>query len=162
MKALPLILAAAGFATALCSCMAAIPPLPPVGPETTARAFRGNEGSLQVFTATTTAEVDFEAYFHPHTGYRIEDAAGNTVQFVPNHPSEMSEQPDVVTLAPGTYRVVAESTWCGLVTVPVVIEQGRATTVHLDGSGRGGSNDPAFVHLPNGETVGWRAASLGT
>lgn len=156
MKASILLLPGVAILASLTACMGAAVPLAPVGPAWTSRALSGRDGYLQVFTATQTIQVDFEVYSHPHLGYRIEDASGHIVRFVPNHPSDLVEQPDVVSLPPGTYHVVAESTWCGLVSVPTVVERGRTTVVHLDGSFRGGSSNPNLVHLANGETVGWR------
>jgi len=127
----------------------------PVGPGLTSRSVSGAAGYLKVFTATHQVDVDFEAYFHPHAGYRVEDNAGRTVKFVPNHSSDEDEAPDVVGLPPGRYNVVGESTWYGIVTVPVVIEQGKTTMVQLDGRWHGGAHDDSLVHLPDGETIGW-------
>jgi len=69
----------------------------------------------------------------------------------------MDEWPDTVTLPAGTYNIVAESTGCGLVTVPVVIANGKTTTVHLDGNWSAPSKTPTnnLVFLPDGEAVGW-------
>jgi len=73
------------------------------------------------------------------------------------HMSNMDEWPDTVTLPAGTYNIVAESTGCGLVTVPVVIANGKTTTVHLDGNWSAPSKTPTnnLVFLPDGEAVGW-------
>jgi opacity protein-like surface antigen len=134
--------------------------LAPVGPGAGSRAVATNDGYLKVFTATHRVDVDFEAYFNPHASYRVEDASGRTVKFVQNHASDQDEAPDVVGLAPGRYNVIGESTWYGTVAVPVVIEQGKTTVVQLDGRWRGGAQNTALVHFPDGETVGWAAAPL--
>jgi hypothetical protein len=50
------------------------------------------------------------------------------------------------------------------VTVPVVIEEGRTTVVHLDGSevtGRRRNSSADFVRLPDGSIIGWRANDDG-
>jgi hypothetical protein len=128
-----------------------------VGPDTTVRARSEQTGYLEVFTATRTVDVDFEAYFNPHMGYNIEDASGQRIKFVANHTSDMDECPDFVALPPGSYRIVAESAWCGLVTVPVAIQSGKTTAVHLDGTWWRPSHASTnqLVYLPDGEAVGW-------
>lgn len=114
-------------------------------------------GYLQVFTATQTVEVDFNAYFDLHTGYDIDDASGKPFKFVPNHGSNIDESPDPVILPPGTYTIVASSTGTGTVRLSVEIRSGEITRVHLDRNGlfRPGSPSARPVFLPNGEIVGW-------
>ena len=117
----------------------------------------GTKGHLQVFTATEKSipsASDDPTIFALHTGYDIKDGSWKTIKYVPNHMSNMDEWPDTVTLPAGTYNLVAESTCCGLVTVPVVIASGKTTTVHLDGNWplpakTSTTNKLAF--LPNGE-----------
>jgi len=131
----------------------------PVGPGVASRSVASSSGYLKVFTATHQVDVDFEAYFHPHASYRVEDVSGRTVKFVANHSSDQDEAPDVAGLPPGRYNVIAESTWYGMVTVPVVIEKGKTTVVQLDGHWRGGAHNDALVHLPDGETIGWSVSA---
>ena len=135
--------------------------LAPVGPEAQGRPWPGPDGYLEVFSATRTVDVDFRAYFNPHTDYEIRDTSGKRVRFVPNHASNMDESPDQVTLPPGNYNVVAQSAWCGLVTVPVTIQQGKTTVVHLDGNywHPPAASANQLVYLPNGEAVGWSVSS---
>ena len=112
-----------------------------------------------MYTATQPIDVDFGQTFHPHQGYQIRDEAGHELRYVANHSSSIDETPDTVPLAPGRYVIVAESTRCGLVETPVVIAQGRATTVHLDANGwTPAASEDRIVRLPNGEAVGWRGA----
>ena len=95
----------------------------------------GTKGYLQVFSATEKSPPiasDDYTYFNLHSGYDINDASGKNVKFVANHASNMDEWPDEVALPTGTYNIVAASTCCGLVTVPVVIQKGKTTVVHLD------------------------------
>lgn len=134
--------------------------LAPVGPDAISRAVPGTKGYLQVFSATEKSPPiasDDPTYFNLHTGYDINDAAGKTVKFVPNHASSMDEWPDEVRLPAGNYNIVAESTCCGLVTMPVVIQQGKTTIVHLDGNWWPPSKTSTnqLVYLPDGEAVGW-------
>jgi hypothetical protein len=67
-----------------------------------------------------------------------------------------------VTLPKGTYTVVAWSDTSGEVSVPVAIEAGRITVVHLEmekdwkeASAVIRSSD--LVRLPNGQPIGFRA-----
>jgi len=73
----------------------------------------------------------------------------------------MDEWPDEVPLAAGNYNIVAESTCCGLVTVPVVIQQGKTTIVHLDRNWWPPSKTDTnqLVFLPDGEPVGWSSST---
>lgn len=161
MTTIRLVLFCAAAAPCMAGCVSATQTLAPVGPVSAGAAAAGSNGYIEVFTATRKVDVDFESYFHPHLGYEIDDPSGREVRFVANHTSDMDEAPDVVSLPPGRYRIVAESTWCGLVTVPVVIERGRTTVVRLDGSWRGPGGAGA-VRLSNGEIVGVSAASAGS
>lgn len=158
MKLLPIALFCAAGTACLAGCVSGPAALAPVGPGPGGRPAAGSDGYVEVFTATHRVDVDFEAYFNPHLSYEIEDASGRTVKSVANHSSDMDEAPDVVALPPGRYVVVGQSTWCGLVAVPVVIERGRTTVVRLDGSWHGRTSGPDLVRLPNGEAVGWSAA----
>jgi hypothetical protein len=150
-------LLAAAVLPCLTGCVSSPLELASVGPGVSRPPATAGEGYLEVFTATRTAEVDFESYFNPHTSYTVTDAAGRSVKYVENHTSDMDEWPDLVTLPPGTYHVVAESAWCGLVTVPVVVQPGATTVVHLDGKWGPPSRPAAgqLVFLPNGQPVGW-------
>jgi hypothetical protein len=132
-----------------------------VGPQPGRPAAPGLQGSVQVFSATQTSnpigDIGSASYFHPHSGYQIKAASGQPVRFVFNHASDMDEWPDLVNLPPGHYQIEAQSACCGLVSVPVVIENGRTTVVHLDRNWSAPSHTPAnqVVFLPNGESVGW-------
>jgi hypothetical protein len=119
------------------------------------------KGYLEVFTATqksTPFASDDPTSFDLHSGYDIDDLSGKNVLFVANHDSNMDEWPDVVTIPAGNYNIVARSTWCGQVVVPVVVQEGKRTEVHLDGNnwepGRNVSSNQV-VYLPNGQAVGW-------
>jgi hypothetical protein len=155
-KSLSLLLAA-GLASGLAGCVSNPTALASVGPEAHGRIGPGPKGYLEVFTATRTVDVDFHSYFSPHMGYDINDLTGQCVKFVPNHTSDLDEAPDRVALSPGTYKVVAESAWCGLVSVPVVVQPGKTTVVHLDGNAwrPAAAAGGRLVYLPNGEAVGW-------
>lgn len=139
--------------------------LAPVGPDATSRAEPGSKGYLQVFSATEKSPPitsDDPTYFDLHSGYDINDESGKSVKFVPNHASNMDEWPDEVRLNAGKYNIVAESTCCGLVTVPVVIQQGKTTIVHLDRNWWPPSKTATnrLVFLPDGEAVGWSSSIM--
>jgi hypothetical protein len=154
----------AGIIPILGGCVSTQMTLAPVGPGAISRAVPGSNGYLQVFSATEKSPPiasDDPTYFNLHSGYDINDAAGKSVKFVPNHASNMDEWPDEVRLKAGKYNIVAESTCCGLVTVPVVIQQGKTTIVHLDKNWWQPSKTDTnqLVFLPDGEAVGWSQLS---
>lgn len=138
--------------------------LSPVGPGPASQAAptSAESGRLQVFSATQVrsadnTSADYNGYFYPHSSYEIKNDSGQTVKYVRNRASFMDQTPDVVKLPAGNYRVVAESTCCGLVSVPVVIEAGKTTRVHLDGNWLPPRRTPPdqVVFLPDGEVAGW-------
>jgi hypothetical protein len=138
-----------------------------VGPDPASQAGSGPNGRLQVFSATETRADEntpdgYHGYFHPHSGYDIKDQSGNGVKYVANHASIMDEAPDQVSLPEGNYTIVAQSACCGLVTVPVRIQQGKTTVVHLDGNWfpPSKSSPNELVHLPDGESVGWSSLTM--
>jgi len=159
MKIKRIVLIGAAVIPFLAGCASQPISLAPVGPEPISRMTSGSKGYLQVFSATMElrAEPDSNTYFHPHSSYDIKDESGKVVRFVPNHASDMDEWPDEVILPAGNYIIVAESTWCGQVSVPLVIQKGKTTVVHLDNnwwpSSQTSSNQ--LVYLPDGEAVGW-------
>jgi len=134
--------------------------LSPVGPQPTTKTASGKKGYLQVFSATQKSPPvasDDTWSFDVHTGYDINDPSGKHIKFVANHATDMDESPDQVALVPGQYIIEAESTCCGLVDVPVVIEKGKTTYVHLDRNWWPPNRTPLsqIVFLPDGAAVGW-------
>ena len=139
--------------------------LPPVGPPPLVLGSRSPEGGLTVYSALdlgTPGEPDNVYY---HSGYKIYSLDGKMVKDVNNKvgPTYI-EDPATVSLPPGRYNVVARAAAFGTVSVPVVIEAGKTTSVHLDGSeltsGRQTSASD-FVRLPDGLIIGWRAKENG-
>jgi hypothetical protein len=129
-----------------------------VGPEPIKPEAFIPKGYLQVFSDTDTIQDGDGPPYYPHTGYSIHDEYGKVVQFVPNHIGDMDESPSIVTIPSGHYNIVAESSAYGQVTVPVVIQEGRSTVVHLDRDWRPSANISTneLVYLPNGEALGWK------
>ncbi len=136
-----------------------------VGPAPLVPGSRSPEGGLTVYSALdlgTPGEPDNVYY---HSGYKIYSLDGKMVKDVNNKvgPTYI-EDPATVSLPPGRYNVVARAAAFGTVSVPVVIEAGKTTSVHLDGSeltsGRQTSASD-FVRLPDGLIIGWRAKENG-
>jgi len=160
MKIKRFVLIGAGLIPFVTGCISKPIALAPVGPDAGKEAGSETKGYLQVFSATEKSPPiasDDPTFFDLHTGYDINDAAGKSVKYVANHMSNMDEWPDTVRLPAGTYNIVAESTCCGLVTVPVVIANGKTTTVHLDRNWWPPSKTSTnqLVFLPDGAAVGW-------
>jgi hypothetical protein len=80
---------------------------------------------------------------------------------IPNHINLMDESAALVKIPEGRYRVGAESESYGVVTVPVLIEAGKTTEVHLESRWKipTGTATNQVVFLPNGDPVGWRSST---
>lgn len=137
-----------------------------VGPGPSSGATTGaGAGTLLVYSAYE-ANADFnsrDAHRREFSDYRILNADGQLRQWVHNNSGTMLQRPQQVELAAGIYRVEAEANGYGLVTVPVTIEAGRQTIVHLEGgfrwSGQIANDQASAVRLPDGEVVGWKSAT---
>jgi len=149
----------------LAGCTGSIPvtTLGAVGPAH-CRSFTGRApGQLCVLTATEEHN-DGDTMFYPHTEYVLYRENGLRLRSVNNHLSARDENPEIVSLPPGRYTVIAESEFDGCVKVPVCIGGGKSTIVNLEGPrglGKYDSKvDPAHaVTAPSGRIVGWRAES---
>jgi hypothetical protein len=116
---------------------------------------------LKVYSATDSYN-DGEVLYFPHTDYKLVDTDRQIIKKVRNAISNRDEQPTTVRLPVGLYTVVAEADYYGQVEVPVVIEGGRVTEVHLDGRWKAPAvavADDQLVRFPSGRVVGWRAMS---
>ncbi|KAB2671367.1 MAG: carboxypeptidase regulatory-like domain-containing protein [Verrucomicrobia bacterium] len=143
--------------------------LPPVGPAPAAApATADHLGFLQVYAAFEVhAEFSrLDRTRRRHGDYRIEFDDGRPPMAIHNDTPSSGEGPAVYGLEPGTYRVFARANGYGLVTVPVEIEPGQVTEVHLEGGydpRPPGTNDTAsLVRLPDGTPVGWAAPRMPT
>ncbi len=153
---LALTLGVAALLTAGCATKPVV--LDMVGPSHARWSAPGSRGYLKMYSATETDQIGDNTYYYPHTSYRIFDPAGQLVKFVPNHIGNMDESPAWVALPTGKYLVKAQSDVYGWVTVPVIIEAGTTTTVHLQSIWTGPSEPlrRALVRLPDGRPVGWK------
>ena len=94
-----------------------------------------------------------------HSGYVLCTAEGKRLKYIANRAGPRGGEPVRISLPPGRYEVVARAAAFGTVRVPVVLEAGKTTFVHLDGSELTGASRSAagFVTLPDGLIIGWRA-----
>jgi hypothetical protein len=126
-----------------------------VGPTVTISDEQHN-GFLRVFTATAwMTDGDGPSQLN-YTDYQVTAADGSLFKEISNG----NEEPARVTLPKGTYTVIAQSDTSGTVNVPVKIETGRITEVHLDGEWKEASvrfSSVNLVRLPNGQPIGFRA-----
>ena len=145
----------------LAGCASQTVTLSPVGPGPVNQDAVVPSGRLKVFSDTESHCIGDGPPYYPHTGYQIYDESGRFVKYVPNHIGVMDESPTLVSLPEGTFNVMAESSSYGRVTVPVIIQSGRTTVVHLDRGWRPSTKVVAknWVHLPDGEVVGWSGAT---
>ncbi|HEU5396891.1 MAG TPA: hypothetical protein VFV81_06975 [Verrucomicrobiae bacterium] len=144
-------------APVLVGCASPVVTLDTVGPAPVKATAATAMGHLQVYSATETHQLAQDLYYYPHTGYRIYSASGKLVEYVPNHAAVEDETPSWVSLPAGHYLVKAQSDYYPTVMVPVDIQEGRTTEVHLnlDWKPANGANRQV-VRLPDGKAVGYR------
>ncbi len=150
----------------------------PVGPAPNASAAAVRDGWLRVYSAREPAEIDpslaerlwdenigrSDLLYNPaHTDYSIFNQDGTLVERVRNARGVADMDPALVELPPGRYTITAQaeedSGEVVGVTIPVVIEPGKRTSVHLTGDWRppGRFVRSELVELPDGQIAGWRA-----
>ncbi len=129
-----------------------------VGPNPAAVENPNRHGQLKVFSALTPRFEGTNPTWYQHTDYTVCNPQGGTIKRVNNTVGYYSSEPRIINLPPGNYLVKAEAKDYLSVTVPVVIDSGRITKVHLDGAWRPADNrKTALVTLPGGNPVGWSA-----
>src|SRR6266516_1993685 len=148
-----------GSALLLTSCASAPPTIVHeiVGPGPTV-VNEEHDGFLTVYSATAWTTDDDGPSLLKYTNYRIDAADGTLFKKVPND----DQEPTRVILPKGTYTVVAQSDTSGMVSVPVAIETGKTTVVHLEREkdwkeAPVGIRSADLVRLPNGQPIGLRA-----
>jgi len=152
-------LRAAVACTVLAGCatpspLAVLPPEPPG-----AAPSRGaGTGDLVVYSATFAPTLE-EGEYPAHTDYTIATTSDQLIEHVTNRTGSFEKRPATVRLASGDYHVRAQYDRGGFVTIPVVIEAGKITTLDLDSAAmpRGTSPQPEPIRLPDGRVVGWRS-----
>jgi len=120
-------------------------------------------GTLVVYSAYRR-NADFNARDGnrpEYSDYKIFSSAGAFQQRIHNNSGNILQDVLPVTLPAGKYKVKARANGHGLVIIPVVIEAGQSTVLHLEGGGFW-PNESAFnqtnaVRLPDGLVIGWKA-----
>jgi hypothetical protein len=131
-----------------------------VGPPRPVVESRSPEGRLVVYSGFDVGGGGVDSDHNLHSDYKIYFLDGKALRDVSNKVSNVIEDPATISLPPGKYIVIAKAASFGMVTVPVVIEAGKTTPVHLDGSELTGGRQTStndFIRLPDGLIVGWRA-----
>ncbi len=147
----------------LFGCVTAPLVLAPVGPNPAGAQAKGTNGELEVFSALLPqSEGDTPAWYQ-HEDYVVYNFKGKRVRYVDNSAGYYESAPRIVTLPAGEYRVRADAANALRADVPVVIEPGRTTRVHLDDHWTPPPDvrKRALVFDSDGAPVGWRAESTG-
>jgi hypothetical protein len=124
-----------------------------------------NDGLLTVYSAYDAGAHFYSRNFdgREYSDYSIFDAKGQLLRRVHNSTDTMTEEPATVSLPPGEYKVVARANgYFRNVTVPITIQRGRQTIIHLEGGGTAselaGADPGQTVRLPDGRIVGFQSA----
>lgn len=137
-----------------------------VGPSPSQSMAAGStNGTLLVYTAYTR-NADFfgrDSRRPEYSDYKIVSADGNLVLRVHNNNGTILQDLKSVELAPGKYNIFARVNGYGHLAIPVMVEGGQTTVLHLEG-GNSWPNEAAFnatnsVSLPDGRIIGWKATS---
>jgi len=126
----------------------------PVGPEPVAKP-TGPVGFLKVYSETDASSAD-DIMYAAHSGYTIYSSDGQVFRKV----REILGPPLMVSLPEGTYKVQAKAASYGMVVVPVVIKEGRTTSLYLEGDWKPDLEEfkqADLARLPNGTMIGWRS-----
>ncbi len=158
MKKINIMLVAAVSIPLLAGCSSTPIKLAPVGPPPSATNVPS--GWLKVFSATRTVPDGDSTYDYPHTGYRIYTESGKLLEYVPNHIDATDESATLLRIPAGRYNVLARSEPYNMVMVPIVIQAGETTEVHLGAHWKAPANAPTneFVYFPDGRPVGWKSS----
>jgi hypothetical protein len=129
----------------------------PVGPQGYRKSPPPFVGGLKVYSASHPSAYA-QSEYPVHTDYTIYGPDDKVVQRIDNRAGMFGQDPAVVPLRPGPYRVKALEQAGGWVLVPVVIEEGRTTVVDLDGTAvpQDSQAQGKWVRLPDGHIVGWQ------
>ncbi len=134
--------------------------LPPVGPNPSGLQNQSASGQLEVFSTLEGHSEGNNPPWFQHADYYICDRQGHELQQVDNAVGYYARVPRMVTLAPGQYLIKSPAKDAFWVKVPVVVQAGHVTRVHLDGDWAMPANTPEtkVVFSPSGYPVGWRVA----
>jgi len=160
MKNIGLVLGAAVL-TLMMGCASTPVVLAPVGPNPIGYSGMGSKGQLLVYSAWQGHGEGNNPCYYQHGDYYIYQTSGKLVRHVENIVGHYAQSPRPEFLPAGKYVVQARAKGYGniWIKVPVVIQDGQTTRVHLDN----GWTVPAdiskteLVSMPIGYPVGWRA-----
>ncbi|MGO9587181.1 MAG: hypothetical protein ACLP2Y_13375 [Limisphaerales bacterium] len=160
MKGINLILGAAVISL-LTGCASTPVVLAPVGPDPRGYSSKGSQGQLLVYSAWQGHGEGDNPCYYQHSDYYIYQTSGKLVRHVENIVGHYAQSPRLEFLPAGKYIVQARARGYGNVwiKVPVVIQDGQTTRVHLDNGWRvpAGTAKTELVSVPIGYPVGWRA-----
>lgn len=145
----------------LAGCVSTPIALAPVGPGPMGRSDTGSKGQLLVYSAREGhGEGNNPAYYQP-ADYYLCNQRGKPIRRINNVMGHYVQVPRPVSLPAGKYFVQSRAKGFGnlWIKVPVVIQPGETTIVHLDNGWKIPAGVPRteLVRLPNGYPVGWRA-----
>jgi hypothetical protein len=155
------VLLGAGLVSLLAGCSSTPVALAPVGPNPAVGGSQGAEGGLQVYSGLVGRSEGNNPAWYQHSGYYLYDAGGKRVQRVDNITGYYEQAPRQMVLPAGKYLVKAQAKDYFWVEVPVTIESGHTTRIHLDDNWKlpADVSKKELVSLPNGRPVGWLAES---
>jgi hypothetical protein len=156
-----------GLVSLMAGCSSRPVALQPVGPNPNRSQSEASMGNLQVFSRMAAQQDDENQAgdgippWHQYTEYNIYGLDGKLVKRVINSNGHYSEHAELVVLPPGRYLVKAQASDYYWVNVPVTVERGRTTRVHLDDNWQPPERaaNKELVIGPDGNPVGWRAPS---
>jgi len=160
MKSINLFLGAA-MISLLTGCAPTPVVLAPVGPNPMGYSGTGSNGQLLVYSAWQGHGEGNNPCYYQHSDYYIYQTSGKLVRHLENIVGHYAQSPRPEFLPAGNYIVQARAKGYGNVwiKVPVVIQDGQTTRIHLDNgwSVPAGAAKTELVNVPSGYPVGWRA-----
>ncbi len=155
------ILLGVGLVSLLAGCSSTPVALSPVGPNPVGYESHAFGGELQVFSRLIGHSEGNNPSWFQHAGYSIYYPDGKLLKQVDNTTGHYASSPRRVMLPAGKYLVKAQTNDRLWVEVPVMIESGYTTQIHLDGNWKlpTDASRQELVGLPNGNPVGWLAGT---
>jgi hypothetical protein len=140
------------------TCLSTPVVLAPVGPNPLGYRTTTTTGQLEVFSALVGRIEGDNPTWYQHSDYVICDQNGKRLRSVFNSTGYYAQDPQPITLPPGKYIVKARAKGILWAQIPVVIEAGQVTRIHLDGQWQPPANTPGkeIVNGPVGYAIGWR------
>ncbi len=161
MKTIPYLIGTA-LTALLAGCASPALVLAPVGPNPAGLTRDNPNGQLEVFSALTAQAEGDNPTWYQHTDYYLDSPQGKELRHVDNAIGYYATAPRIISLPAGHYLVKARAKGYLWITVPVVVEAGRTTKVHLDKNWQAPENTPQteVVDIPGGYPVGWSSSPM--